>query len=113
MTDELPTPTSICTFATMTGAGIDLGKPGVTVMPFPIEGQTTLAALRSELSGFGEKMNDRPDWGNDAFFTIEESSATSIEVFVGDTHVLVFAPLGSVADPRSAAESLGRAISGT
>jgi hypothetical protein len=112
LTDETPTSSSICTFATMTSAGIDLSEPGVTVMPFPMEGQTTLAALRSELSGFGEEINDRPEWGNDAFFTIEENSATSIEVFVGDTHVLVFAPLGSVADPRAAAETLGGAISG-
>jgi hypothetical protein len=112
LTDEPPTSSSICTFATMTSAGVDLSEPGVTVMPFPIEGQTTLAALRSELSGFGEKINDRPEWGNDAFFTIEENSATSIEVFVGHTHVLVFAPLGSVADPRAAADNLGGAISG-
>jgi hypothetical protein len=112
LTDEPPTPTSICTFATMTSAGIDLSKPGVTVMPFPVEGQpTTLAALSSELSGFGATIDHRSQWGGGAFFTVEETSATSIDVFAGDTHILVSAPLGSIADPQAAAEELGDAIS--
>jgi hypothetical protein len=108
-----PTPTSICTFATTTSAGVDLNKPGVTVMPFPAQGQpTTLAALSSELSGFGEAINHRPQWGSGAFFTVEETSAMSIDVFVRDTNTLVFAPLGSITDPQAAAEELGDAISG-
>jgi hypothetical protein len=82
-------------------------------MPFPVEGQpTTLSALSSELSGFGQAINQRPQWGSGAFFTVEETSATSIDVFVGDTNTLVFAPLGSVTDPQAAAEELGDAISG-
>ena len=113
LTAEPPTPTSICTFATTTSAGIDLNKPGVTVMPFPAEGQpTTLAALSSELSGFGGTINHRPQWGSGVFFTVEETSATSINVFVGDTNTLVFAPLGSITDPQAVAEELGDAISG-
>jgi hypothetical protein len=111
-TDEPPTPIAICTFATTTSAGIDLNKRGVTVMPFPQEGQTTLAALRSELSGLGEPINGRPQWGDGAFFTVEETSATSIDVFIGDTHTLVLAPLGSITDPQAAAEELGYAVSG-
>lgn len=112
LTDEPPTPIAICTFATTTSAGIDLNKPGVTVMSFPQEGQTTLAALRSELSRFGEPNNDRPQWGSGAFFTVEETAATSIDVFIGDTHILVLAPLGSITDPQAAAEKLGDAVSG-
>jgi hypothetical protein len=110
-----PTPEFICTFNQTTSAGVDLAKPAVTVSPFPAPGQTTLSALSSTLSSYGEAILNRPQWGHGAFMTNDKNSqSTSVEVdlFLPSYHVLIHLPSEFAANSTDIGDRIGNAAAG-
>jgi hypothetical protein len=119
---DRPTNAITCTFAGTRRGNVDLGKPALTVMPYPGDGQPKdlgdlydhLAELEpaAEAEAPGTALVAMPSWGKDSFYSIQTTpTLTSVSVFVGSRNVFAMLPKSyRLKTPRSVALGIGRRI---